>query len=293
MTKTVLVTGAKGQLGCELTKVFTQHSEFNFIPTDIDTLDLTNKKEVIHFVKKHKIDYIINCAAYTAVDKAEEEIDLCYLINRDAVKNIVEAAARGKAKIIHISTNYVFDGVKNTPYIETDITNPQSVYGKSKLEGENTLMKNCPESIIIRTSWLYSIYGYNFVKKILRLIKEKSEINVVCDQIGTPTFAPDLANTILVLITFLKKTKNFHSGIFHYSNEGIVSWFDFAKKILQLSETKNCKIRPITTEQYPIRAKRPFYSALNKKKIKKAFDIVIPNWEVSLKKCINLLTNKS
>lgn len=291
MKKTILITGAKGQLGCELTQASTLYSEFNFIATDIDTLDITKKEEILHFVKKYKINYIINCAAYTIVDKAEEEVDLCYLINRDAIKNLAEAT-KGKIKIIHISTNYVFDGKKDTPYVETDITNPQSVYGKSKLEGEKKLMANCPESIIIRTGWLYSIYGYNFVKKILCLTKEKSELNIVCDQMGTPTYASDLANTILLIITYLGKIKNLYSGVFHYSNEGVASRLDFAKKILQLSKTKKCEIHPITTEQYYTKTKRPIYSVLSTKKIKETFGIVIPEWEASLKKCIGLLVDK-
>ncbi|MDR2520737.1 MAG: dTDP-4-dehydrorhamnose reductase [Bacteroidales bacterium OttesenSCG-928-I14] len=287
-TKTILITGAKGQLGSELMQLSAQYFKFKFIPTDTETLDLTKKTKIIQFLKKNKVDYIINCAAYTEVDKAEKEISLCYSINRDTVKNLLESTDK-KTKIIHISTDYVFDGLKNTPYTETDTANPQSIYGKSKHEGEIILMTNRPESIIIRTSWLYSVYGCNFVKKILNLIKEKSHLKVVCDQLGTPTYAADLANAILIIISYLENKNSFYFGIFHYSNEGIASKFDFAKKILKFSKEKNCNIYPNKTELYVIQTKRPMYSVLNKQKIKKIFSIAIPEWETSLKKCINLL----
>lgn len=288
MTKTILITGSKGQLGYELAHLSNLYPEFKFIPTDIDMIDLTIKDKIIQFIKEYKINYIINCAAYTAVDEAEKEIDLCFLINRNAIKNLAEATKK-ETKIIHISTDYVFDGEKNTPYIETDIPNPQTIYGKSKHEGEIILMANRPESIIIRTSWLYSTHGYNFVKKILYSIKKKIDLNIVCDQIGTPTNASDLAKAILFMISFLEKTEKLYCGIFHYSNEGFTTKFDFAKKILQFSKKKNCKIYPITTEQYIAQAKRPTYTVLSKNKIKKTFNITIPNWKISLKKCIDLL----
>jgi dTDP-4-dehydrorhamnose reductase len=288
MIKNILITGAKGQLGSELGELYAQHPEFKFIPTDIDTLDLTKKEEIFRFVEDNKVDYIVNCAAYTAVDKAEDEAELCCKINRDTVKNLAEAA-KGKARIIHVSTDYVFDGKGNVPYKETDTTNPQSVYGQSKREGEEVLLATCPESIIIRTSWLYSIYGNNFVKTMLRLSKERPELNVVCDQKGTPTYAADLARAILSIIVYTEKEKIFHPGIYHYSNEGITNWFEFTEKILQLAERKNCQVNPIPTAQYPTKAARPEYSVLDKTKIKKTFHIIIPEWELSLKKCINLL----
>jgi dTDP-4-dehydrorhamnose reductase len=288
MTKNILITGAKGQLGSELEVLYAQYPEFNFIPTDVDTLDLTQKEEVTKIVQDKKIDYIVNCAAYTAVDKAEDDVELCYKINRDAVKNLAEAA-KGKARIIHVSTDYVFDGRAATPYKETDVPNPQSVYGKSKREGEEALIAICPESIIIRTAWLYSIYGNNFVKTMLRLGKERPELNVVYDQKGTPTYAADLAQAILSIIVYTEKGKTFHSGIYHYSNEGITTWFDFTEKILQLAGINDCTVHPIPTDQYPTKATRPMYSVLDKTKIKKTFDIIVPEWELSLKKCIHLL----
>ncbi|MCL1937545.1 MAG: dTDP-4-dehydrorhamnose reductase [Candidatus Azobacteroides sp.] len=288
MSKNILITGAKGQLGSELSELFIQYPAFNFFPTDIDTLDLSRKDEVFRFFETYSIDYIVNCAAYTAVDKAEEDIELCYKINRDAVKNLADAA-KGTIRIIHVSTDYVFDGKSKIPYKETDTTNPQSVYGKSKLEGEEILQATCPESIIIRTAWLYSIYGNNFVKTMLRLSREKSEWNVVRDQQGTPTYAADLAHAILSIIAFAEKETVFPSGIYHYSNEGITNWYDFTKKILQLAEKTDCKVNPITTDQYPTKAKRPMFSVLDKTKIKQTFSLAIPEWEASLKKCIRRL----
>ena len=288
MSKNILITGAKGQLGSELGEFFVQYPAFRFFPTDIDTLDLTRKDEISRFIEANSIDYIVNCAAYTAVDRAEEEIELCYKINRDAVKNLADAA-KGKVRIVQVSTDYVFDGRGNSPYRETDKTNPQSVYGKSKWEGEEILQAICPESIIIRTAWLYSIFGNNFVKTMLRLSREKSEWNVVCDQWGTPTYAADLAQAILSIIVFAEKETIFPSGIYHYSNEGITTWFDFTEKILQLTGKTNCKVNPITTDQYPTQAKRPMYSVLDKTKIKQTFSLFIPEWELSLKKCIERL----
>jgi dTDP-4-dehydrorhamnose reductase len=288
MAKNILITGSKGQLGSELGRLYAQYPEFNFIPTDIDELDLTKKEDVSAFVKNNNIDYIVNCAAYTAVDRAEDEVELCYKINRDAVKNLAEAA-NGQAKIIHVSTDYVFDGKATVPYKETDATNPQSVYGKSKREGEEILPATCPESIIIRTAWLYSSFGNNFVKTMLRLGKERTELNVVSDQKGTPTYAADLAQAILSIIVYSEKNNVFHSGIYHYSNESITTWFNFTEKIFQLAEITACTVNPIPTNQYPTKATRPMYSVLDKTKIKETFDIIIPEWELSLKKCMHLI----
>jgi dTDP-4-dehydrorhamnose reductase len=288
MAKNILITGANGQLGNELRVLFSNYQEFNFFPTDIDNLDLTKKEAISAFIDNHQIDYIVNCAAYTAVDKAEDDVELCYKINRDAVKNLAEAA-QGKARIIHISTDYVFDGKAIAPYKETDAINPQSVYGKSKLEGEQILMTVCPESIIIRTAWLYSSYGNNFVKTMLHLGKERTELNVVCDQKGTPTYAADLAQAILSIIAYSEKEKTVHSGIYHYSNEGIISWYDFTEKIFQLAGITSCRVNPIPTDQYPTKASRPMYSVLDKTKIKETFQILVPEWEVSLEKCMCLI----
>jgi len=285
MLKTILITGANGQLGCELQKLIPLYPQFRFFPTDVDTLDLCNKQAIESFVDKNNVDYIINCAAYTAVDKAEDDVDLCYLINRDAVQNLAEAAS-GKSKIIHISTDYVFDGTSDKPLRETDKTNPQSVYGKSKLEGEQILLQTSPESIIIRTAWLYSSFGNNFVKTMIRLGKEKESLNVVSDQTGTPTYSADLAKAILHIIEESEKNNVFHSGIYHYSNEGICSWYDFCLKIHELADIKTCKVNPVSTAEYPTKAVRPVYSVLDKTKIKDTFNLKIPYWEESLEVCL-------
>ena len=283
--KNILITGANGQLGSELQKLSENYPAFHFIPTDIDTLNLTDKLEVKTYIQENKIDYIVNCAAYTAVDKAEDDIELCYKINKEAVANLAEAAY-GKAKIIHISTDYVFDGTNTRPYKETDLTNPQSIYGKSKREGEEILFAICPESIVIRTAWLYSSFGNNFVKTMIRLGKEKSELNVVADQKGTPTYAADLAKAILDIIAYSEKGNKFPTGIYHYSNEGETTWYDFTKEIHRLSEIFDCRVNPITTEQYPTKAKRPMYSVLDKTKIKQTFNIHIPDWKESINKML-------
>jgi dTDP-4-dehydrorhamnose reductase len=288
MTKNTLVTGANGQLGNEIRAIAGQYPDFNFIFTDIAELDLTDKTAVAEFVEEAKIDYLINCAAYTAVDKAEDDVDLCYKINRDAVQNLAEAA-RGKARIIHVSTDYVFDGTATAPYRETDPTNPQSVYGKSKREGEEVLLSICPESIIIRTAWLYSPYGSNFVKTMVRLGKERSDLNVVSDQQGTPTYAADLATAIMDCAAFAEKTNTFSAGIYHYSNAGATTWFDFTKKILQLAGISGCTVHPIPTSDYPTKAQRPMYSVLDKTKIQNTFGVAVPDWEDSLQACLTLL----
>ena len=288
MMKNILITGANGQLGSELCNLFEDYPQFLFFPTDVDSLDLTDKQAISHFMAQHDIHYIVNCAAYTAVDKAEDDVDWCYQINRDAVKNLAEAAC-GKARIIHISTDYVFDGKGNQPYSENDFTSPQSVYGKSKREGEMILLQTCPESIIIRTAWLYSIYGNNFVKTMIRLGKERSELNVVADQTGTPTYAADLAQAILSIIIYVEKQNHVPKGIYHYTNEGVTSWFEFTKTIHQLAGITTCKVHPITTAQYPTQAARPMYSVLDKTKIKETFGISISSWEESLGRCIQLL----
>jgi dTDP-4-dehydrorhamnose reductase len=285
MSKNILVTGANGQLGNELQVLFPHYQSFNFFATDVDTLNLCNKKETENFIRQNEIRYVVNCAAYTAVDKAEDEVELCYKINRDAVRNLAEAA-RGKAKIIHISTDYVFDGKATAPYKETDATQPQSVYGKSKEEGEIALLEQAPESIIIRTAWLYSSFGSNFVKTMIRLGKERASLNVVNDQTGTPTYAADLSKAILDIIVFSENVQTFASGIYHYSNEGITTWFDFTEKIFQLSGIKSCQLNPIPTSGYPTKAARPEYSVLDKTKIKETFHVAVPEWEESLEKML-------
>ena len=290
MGKNILITGSNGQLGSEICELAANYPHFHFFATDIQELDLSDKSKIAEFIDKNNINYIINCAAYTAVDKAEDDVETCYLVNRDCVKNLAEAAL-GKSKIIHISTDYVFDGMGNHPYTETDTTNPQSVYGKSKLEGERVLIKICPESIIIRTAWLYSAFGNNFVKTMTRLGKERDSLNVVSDQMGTPTNAADLAKSILDIITFSEKTEVFSSGIYHYSNEGACSWYDFCLAIHKLAGISTCKVEPIATSDYPTKAARPMYSVLNKTKIKSVFQTEVPEWEYSLKRFFTKLTN--
>jgi len=289
MRRSVLITGANGQLGCELQQIIPLYPQFRFFPTDIDTLDICDKQAIERFIVNNCINYIINCAAYTAVDKAEDEIDLCFRINRDAVRNLAEVAC-GKAKIIHISTDYVFDGKSEKPLRETDSTNPQSVYGKSKNEGEQVLLETVSDCIIIRTAWLYSSFGNNFVKTMIRLGKERDSLNVVNDQIGTPTYAADLAKAILHIIEESEKSNLFQAGIYHYSNEGVCSWYDFCLKIHELAGIKTCKVHPISTAEFPTKAVRPVYSVLDKTKIKASFNLTIPHWEESL---INALKNFS
>ncbi|MBE6318101.1 MAG: dTDP-4-dehydrorhamnose reductase [Bacteroidales bacterium] len=284
----ILVTGANGQLGREMRNVLETENPNNAIYTDINELDLTNANAINDFFKKNEISHVVNCAAYTAVDKAEEEKLECDAININAVKNIANAAYSVDAKIIHISTDYVFDGTAHRPYKESDKVNPISQYGTSKRKGETALLALAPESIIIRTSWLYSPYGKNFVKTMLRLGLEQSETKVVCDQIGTPTYALDLAKAIYKILT----SHQWVEGIFHFSNEGACSWYDFAKSIHRIANVSECKIIPISTEDYQTMAKRPFYSILDKTRIKATYGIDIPYWEDSLFNCINRIINE-
>jgi len=282
----ILVTGANGQLGSEIRELEASYSQHHFFFTDVATLDITDKKAIDLFILENKITAIINCAAYTAVDKAESEPKLADNINRLAVQYLAEAAKVYDCKFIHISTDYVFDGTNHKPYTETDKPNPQSVYGSTKLAGELALQKINPcNSIIIRTSWVYSSFGNNFVKTMLRLGNEKEELGVIYDQIGTPTYAGDLAKVILEI---LPKIENEKVEIFHYANEGVCSWYDFAKAIFEYTNT-NCNVNPISTAQYPTAAKRPQYSVLDKSKIKEVFQIPIPFWKDSLKVCLNNL----
>lgn len=287
--KNILVTGSNGQLGNEIRRISANHeNNFRFFFTDVAELDITDLKAVDSFIKENNIKYIINCAAYTAVDKAEDDVDLCYKINRDAVANLGLAATNNNAKVIHISTDYVYDGTANKPYVETDTVNPQSVYGKSKQEGEAELLKACADSIIIRTAWLYSIFGNNFVKTMIKLGKERETLNVVADQKGTPTNGTDLAKTIVKILDFIE-ANGFKPGIYHYSNEGATTWYDFTLAIHKETGINTCKVNPITTEQYPVKATRPKYSVLDKSKIKSTFNLTIPKWEESLNNCIKEL----
>ncbi|NDP21288.1 MAG: dTDP-4-dehydrorhamnose reductase [Paludibacter sp.] len=282
---TILITGSNGQLGNEMQQASKRYNSFNYLFTDVAELDICNKSALDAYVIENNVNIIVNCAAYTAVDKAEDDQELCYKINRDAVRNIGEVAAKNKLKVIHVSTDYVFDGTNHIPYTEEMPVSPVSVYGKSKQEGEKALMEVCNQAVIIRTSWLYSSFGGNFVKTMIKLGTERDTLNVIFDQIGTPTYAADLANSILQVIN----AEKFISGIYHYSNEGVCSWYDFTKTIHRIAGI-NCKVLPIETKDYPTRTPRPHYSVLNKARIKTTYGISIPYWEESLKKCIAILT---
>ena len=278
--KNILITGANGQLGTELGALLP-----DAIKTDRDELDITNANAVNDFVRKNKIDAIVNCAAYTAVDRAEDDVQMAEKINVIGPRNL----AMSGTKIIHISTDYVFDGTAHRPYSALDLPNPVSVYGKTKLLGEFAVRHYARVYAIIRTAWLYSPYGNNFVKTMLRLGNEKSEIGVVADQIGTPTYSADLARAI---VTVLPKLNAENSGIYHYTNNGVCSWYDFATEIMTMAGLK-CNVNPIATEQYPTRATRPAYSVLDKSKIKNTFDVDIPHWRASLAKCLDAIKNQT
>ncbi|MBD3793342.1 MAG: dTDP-4-dehydrorhamnose reductase [Campylobacterales bacterium] len=284
--RNILVTGANGQLGSEIRSIGSLYPESSFTFTDREMLDLSNLCAIEEFFKGKKFDAIINCAAYTAVDKAESERELADTINHRFVSMLATIAQRDFAKLIHISTDYVFDGKHHRPYIETDPTDPQGVYGKTKCDGENAILGIAPQNtIIIRTSWVYSSYGNNFVKTMLRLGKERESLGVIFDQVGTPTYARDLAHAILEI---LPNINNEQPEIYHYSNEGVASWYDFATAIFELSGV-TCQVNPITTDQYPTPASRPHYSLLNKTKIKNDFSLSIPHWRDSLKGCLEQL----
>ena len=278
----ILVTGSNGQLGSEIGEL-SSHYLYHFFFTNRNDIEITSKDSIKEFCQKNNINTIINCAAYTAVDIAETDEVNADLVNRKAVKKLALVSLELDIQLIHLSTDYVFDGKTFKPYIEEFQTNPNSVYGKTKLTGENEMIKINPNnSIIIRTSWVYSSFGNNFLKTMLRLGKEKDELDVIFDQIGSPTYARDLARTILDILPNIKNNK---VEIYNYSNEGVLSWYDFAKEIMQMAKL-DCKINPIETFQYPTPAKRPHYSILNKSKIKKDFGITIPYWKDSLDECL-------
>ena len=275
----VLVTGASGQLGQSLQFIASQYSEMQFIFASSQDLDITDEGRVFSFFDKNKINFCINAAAYTAVDKAESDQEKAYLVNVTGPKNLAIACKKNNATLIHISTDFVFDGTANTPYLESDLTNPIGVYGQTKLDGEKEVASNCSEYFIIRTSWVYSQFGNNFMKTMLRLSQDRKELNVVSDQIGTPTNAVDLAKAILEIISNTKQVANY--GIYNFSNEGQCSWYDFAKEIFKINNV-NINVNPIPTEAYPTPAKRPKYSVLDKSKIKSTFGIIIKNWQEAL-----------
>lgn len=284
---TILITGSNGQLGNEMRQASVRFPAFNYLFTDVAELDICNKTAIENFVAENKVDFIVNCAAYTAVDKAEDDTELCYKINKDAVRNIAEVANANDIKVIHVSTDYVFDGTNHIPYTEDEPVCPSSVYGKSKLDGERELTDVCNQSAIIRTSWLYSSFGNNFVKTMIKLGTERDALNVIFDQVGTPTYAADLADAIMKMIS----NETFTPGIYHFSNEGVCSWYDFTKTIHRIAGI-SCNVQPIETKDYPTRTPRPHYSVLNKAKIKTTYGISIPHWEESLMKCMELLSVK-
>ena len=283
--KKILIIGGKGQLGNCLNKLISEYAlDYEFHFTDYDTLDITNQKQINEYFSEYEPHYCINVSAYTAVDLAEQEKEKAFAINAEGVKYLAEACAEKGIDLIHISTDYVFSGDTNIPYSEGDFTNPLSVYGASKLEGENLALENNPKTIIIRTSWLYSEFGKNFVKTMLNLFSTKDELNVVADQFGQPTNANDLAEVIMKIIS----TEEKEYGIFHFSNYSETTWFDFAKKIAELSKSK-IKINPISTEQYPTPAKRPMRSTMCLDKIENSYNIEPKYWENSLEECMEIL----
>ena len=284
--KKILVTGANGQLGQCLQKISSQFEEFEFIFTDSETLDITNKEEVNDFFWQNSPDFCINAAAYTAVDLAETDVEKAFLVNADGTENLAEACAENNAQFIHVSTDYVFDGENNLSYTEEDFTNPLGVYGASKLAGDELALEVNPCSVILRTSWVYSEFGKNFVKTMLSLFATKDELNIVADQFGQPTNANDLAEAIMKII----KSEKITPGIFNFSNLGRISWFDFAEKIAGLSEAK-IKLNAIETSQYPTPAKRPKNSVLDLDKISKTYGVQLKPWEESLEGCVQILQN--
>lgn len=282
----ILITGANGQLGRELHASLERQLPGQTVYTDAEQLDITDARQVEDFISTGNFTHIVNCAAYTAVDKAESDQTMCYRINADAVCNLASVAAKCGCKVIHISTDYVFDGRAHSPYRETDKVNPLSNYGASKRKGEMVLLSLCPDAIIIRTAWLYSTTGHNFVKTMLKLGRENKEIRVVSDQVGTPTYASDLAEVIVGIL----RARQWTPGIFHFTDEGVCSWYDFSKAIFRYAGIRNCKVIPINTEDYPTAAVRPPYSVLDKTTIKKTYGIEIPHWEESLALCIARLS---
>ena len=279
--KNILITGANGQLGNEMRVLSAENPEYTYFFTDVAELDICNEQAILEFVKANQINVIVNCAAYTAVDKAEESIELCTKLNADAVGYLAKAAEANGAEFIQVSTDYVFDGTAHVPYQETEPTCPNSVYGHTKLAGEQNALTLCTRSMVIRTAWLYSTFGNNFVKTMIRLGKEREALGVIFDQVGTPTYARDLARAIFAAIR-----QGVVPGIYHFSNEGVCSWYDFTKAIHRLAGITTCHVKPLHTEEYPTPAKRPHYSVLDKTKIKNTYHIEIPYWMDSLESCI-------
>ena len=283
----ILITGCNGQLGNEMQLLEKEDAANNYFNTDVAELDITNVEAIEQFLAANNIDGIVNCAAYTAVDKAEVNEEFCTLLNAEAPGYLAHAIGKRGGWMIQISTDYVFDGTQHLPYQEDEDTCPNSVYGRTKLVGEFNVLKLCQQSMVIRTAWLYSTFGNNFVKTMIRLGNERPELGVVADQIGTPTYARDLARIIMTAIS-----KGIHPGIYHFTNEGVASWYDFTKAIHRLAGITTCHVRPLHTSEYPTAAQRPPYSVLDKTKIKQTYGIEIPYWEESLKECIDKLMTK-
>ena len=285
--KNILVTGANGQLGNEMRLQSALNTQYNYFFTDIAELDICNEAAVVRYVNANHIDVIVNCAAYTAVDKAEDNASLCDKLNHIAPGYLAKAIAARGGSLIQISTDYVFDGSSHIPYCEDVPTCPNSVYGVTKLAGEKEVQAYCGQTMIIRTAWLYSTFGNNFVKTMIRLGKEKEQLGVIFDQIGTPTYARDLASVIFVAIN-----QGIVPGVYHFSNEGVCSWYDFTKAIHEMYGIDHCMVKPLHTEDYPTKATRPHYSVLDKSKIKQVYNIDIPYWRDSLRECIDALSEE-
>lgn len=280
----VLITGANGQLGNEMRVQALQESKHTYFFTDVNELDICNEQAVLQYVNDNAIDVIVNCAAYTAVDAAEDNKELNDKLNHVAPGYLAKAIEQRGGTMIQVSTDYVFDGTCHTPYIEEVDTCPRSAYGNAKLAGEKNVLDHCRNAVVIRTAWLYSIYGNNFVKTMIRLGKERDTLGVIFDQVGTPTYARDLAIAICAIIN-----KGAVRGVYHFSNEGVCSWYDFTVAIHRIAGIENCTVNPIHTADYPTKAARPHYSVLDKTKIKETFGITIPHWEKSLQECIEKL----
>lgn len=284
--KRILITGANGQLGNEMRVLSEEYPEHAYFFTDVAELDICNEQAVMDFVKANGIHTIVNCAAYTAVDNAEDHVEFCTRLNADAVGYLAKSAEANGAEFIQISTDYVFDGTAHVPYQETDPTCPESVYGSTKLEGERNALAYCSRAMVIRTAWLYSTFGNNFVKTMIRLGKERDSLGVIFDQIGAPTYARDLARAIFEAIR-----QGVVPGVYHFSNEGVCSWYDFTKAIHRLAGITTCQVKPLHTSEYPAKAKRPHYSVLDKSKIKATYGMEVPYWMESLEECIEALND--
>jgi dTDP-4-dehydrorhamnose reductase len=288
---TILICGAAGQVGNEFRFLAFTHPQFHFIFSDVAELDITKLQTTINFMKKNTPQYVVNCAAYTAVDRAETDVKLATKINVNGARNLAKACQIVDAGFIHISTDYVYHNSQNTPFKEGDKTSPKGVYAKTKLRGDAAALKFCDRTMILRTSWVYGSYGHNFVKTMLRLGAEREDLSVVFDQIGTPTYARDLARTILKVIQKLENQEvsaDMLRGVYHYSNEGVTSWYDFTAAIFEMRKL-TCRLHPIESSQYPTPVERPPFSVLNKAKIKKAFNLTIPHWRDSLVECLKEL----